>query len=65
VILRPAQRLDFTGLTEFLRGRGIAKFKFPERLEVVDSFPMSPANKILRRELRAIIAAELAAEEKT
>jgi 2,3-dihydroxybenzoate-AMP ligase len=65
VILRPAQRLDFTGLTEFLRGRGIAKFKFPERLEVVDSFPMSPANKILRRELRAIIVAELAAEEKT
>jgi 2,3-dihydroxybenzoate-AMP ligase len=46
----------------FLLARQIAKFKLPERLEVVASFPTSPAGKILRRELRRMIEAKLAAE---
>lgn len=62
VILRPGHSLDFRGLVDFMAARKIAKFKLPERLEIVDSFPISPAGKILRRELRAVIAAKLAAE---
>lgn len=62
VIAREGASLDFESMKTFLIGRGIAKFKLPERLEVVESFPLSPAGKILRRELRAIIAAKLEAE---
>jgi 2,3-dihydroxybenzoate-AMP ligase len=45
-----------------LLAREIAKFKLPERLEVVDAFPISPAGKILRRELRERIEARIAGE---
>jgi 2,3-dihydroxybenzoate-AMP ligase len=63
VLLKPGQRLDFDQFVSFLLGRNIAKFKLPERLEIVESFPISPAGKILRRELRERIAATLAEEK--
>lgn len=62
VITRPGHDLDFSALQEFLLARGIAKFKLPERLEVVDAFPLSPAGKVLRRELRTFIARRLESE---
>jgi len=65
VIPRDGASLDLESMKAFLIGRGIAKFKLPERLELVESFPLSPAGKILRRELRAIIAAKLEAERDT
>ncbi len=64
VILRKHRSLTFAELVAFLLTRQIAKFKLPERLEIVDSFPISPAGKILRRELRNMIANKLAAEQK-
>ena len=36
------------------------KFKLPERLTVVNEFPISPAGKILRRELRQVAAKTIA-----
>jgi 2,3-dihydroxybenzoate-AMP ligase len=60
--------IGFRELIDFLAQKQIAKFKLPERLEVIDSFPLSPAGKILRRELRAVIERKLAverAEQKT
>jgi len=62
VIPKPGAQLDFEALKDFLLARGIAKFKLPERLELVDAFPLSPAGKVLRRELRDVIAARLASE---
>jgi 2,3-dihydroxybenzoate---[aryl-carrier protein] ligase len=59
---KPGQLIDFHELIEFLVQKQIAKFKLPERLELVDGFPLSPAGKILRRELRAVIERKLAAE---
>ncbi len=44
----------------FLLCRNIAKFKIPERLAVVQRFPISAAGKILRRELRQIAARDVA-----
>ena len=64
VIPREGACLTFEELVAFLLKRGIAKFKMPERLEVVSEFPMSPAGKILRRELREIIADRIAVERK-
>lgn len=63
VIPRPGQAISFEALKEFLLARDIASFKLPERLELIDAFPLSPAGKILRRELRVMIAARLAAEQ--
>ncbi len=50
---------ETVGLDEiksFLLARNIAKFKLPERLTVVNEFPISPAGKVLRRELRQAAA---------
>lgn len=58
-ILKPDQSLTLPELTDYLLRLEIAKFKLPERLEVVDSFPISPAGKVLRRELREQIAAKI------
>ena len=62
VTLMPNQDLSFDSLKEFLLAQRIAKFKLPERLEIVPEFPLSPAGKILRRNLRETVTAHLAAE---
>ncbi len=58
VVVHPGETLDFQELTEHLLSCQIAKFKLPERLEIVDKFPLSPAGKILKRELRDTILAD-------
>ena len=62
VIPHPEKTLGFEELTAFLRAQGIASFKLPERLELVAEFPVSPVGKILKRELRERIAAQLERE---
>ncbi len=62
VVTKSGQDLTFDELKTFLLGREIAKFKLPERLEVVAEFPLSPAGKILRRELKRIIEEKVEAE---
>jgi 2,3-dihydroxybenzoate-AMP ligase len=59
VILRKGFALSLDELRAFLETRDIARFKMPERLEVVDAFPISPAGKILRRDLRTTLAARV------
>ena len=62
VIPKADQTIGFRELTDFLLQQEIAKFKLPERLEIVDQFPVSPAGKILRREMRGLIEQKIAAE---
>ena len=62
VILKAGQAMTLEEICAFLMGKKIAKFKLPERLEVVDEFPISPAGKILRRDLRERIEVKVAAE---
>jgi 2,3-dihydroxybenzoate-AMP ligase len=62
VIPRDGRALALPELVAFLNTRGIARFKLPERLEVVGEFPISPAGKVLRRELRERIALKIARE---
>jgi 2,3-dihydroxybenzoate-AMP ligase len=61
VIVKPGETLGFDELIAFLRSRQIASFKLPERLEVMDAFPVSPVGKIMKRDLRDLIAARVAA----
>ena len=62
VVLQPGATLTFDDVIAHLRAQRIASFKLPERLEILESFPISPAGKILKRELREIVAARIARE---
>jgi 2,3-dihydroxybenzoate-AMP ligase len=60
VIPMDGETVDLDEIKSFLLGRNIAKFKLPERLAIMKEFPISPAGKILRRELRQVAASEVA-----
>lgn len=62
VILHPGKTLEFEELKGFLMNKKIAKFKLPERLEVVDEFPLTSVGKISKIELRKDIAKKLESE---
>lgn len=63
VVVRAGEALTFHELSHHLLQQQVAKFKCPERLEVVDEFPLSAAGKVLRRDLRTDIARKLAEEK--
>lgn len=52
VVPRPGAQVSLSDLASFLRGRGLAAFKLPERLEVVESLPMTPSGKVRKNLLR-------------
>ena len=63
VIAKDGETLEFGELIAFLRRQKIASFKLPERLEVVSQFPLSPVGKILKRQLREMIATRIEEEK--
>ncbi len=65
VILEEGASLTFDDMVAALDKAGLAKQKYPERLEIVDAFPRTPAGKIRKNVLRERIAATLAAERAT
>ncbi|NAS24342.1 AMP-binding protein [Herbidospora sp. NEAU-GS84] len=52
VVAKPDTSVTLESLVEFLRDQGIASYKLPERLEVVEALPRNSLGKILKRELR-------------
>lgn len=63
VIARPGSSLDLKTLNEFLiNERKIAKFKLPERLELVDAFPLTAVGKVNKKALRQMIADKMELE---
>jgi 2,3-dihydroxybenzoate-AMP ligase len=63
VILRRGRALTLTELVSFLMKEEIAKHKLPERLELVDDFPLSPFGKVSKKDLTERIALKLKKEE--
>ncbi|HUY54742.1 MAG TPA: AMP-binding protein [Candidatus Nanopelagicaceae bacterium] len=51
VILREGSQLELDELTGHLMALGVAKFKLPERLEIVESFPLSAFGKVSKKAL--------------
>lgn len=51
VMPRPAMTLTLEELTDFLLQEGIARFKLPERLELVSELPLSRVGKVLKQSL--------------
>jgi non-ribosomal peptide synthetase component E (peptide arylation enzyme) len=65
VLPKPGKSLTLQDLQTFLKNeRNITVFKLPERLELVEAFPMTNVGKIDKKELRRIIAGKIEAEEK-
>jgi acyl-CoA synthetase (AMP-forming)/AMP-acid ligase II len=44
--------LAFDDMVSFLKDKGLAKHKLPERLEIVEALPRNPAGKVVKTELR-------------
>ena len=64
VVLKPKKRMDLKSLNGFLLNeRKIAKFKLPERLEIVEELPLTNVGKINKKKLREIITAKLNEEK--
>ena len=63
VILKEGESLTFEELCAYLAELKIAKFKFPERLELVEKFP-TVRDKVNNRALGGMIARKLVAEGK-
>jgi non-ribosomal peptide synthetase component E (peptide arylation enzyme) len=64
VILRRDHSLTLDQLVAFLMKEEIAKHKLPERLEVLDDFPVSPFGKVSKKDLTEKIALRLKEEGK-
>jgi 2,3-dihydroxybenzoate-AMP ligase len=59
VVLRPGASLDFAQLRGFLEHQRIARFKLPERLELIAALPTTAVGKIAKKELREDIKRKL------
>jgi len=60
--LHPGEKFTFEEMKVFLENKDIAKFKWPERLEIVDDFPLTPIGKISKKDLRKDITKKLETE---
>jgi 2,3-dihydroxybenzoate-AMP ligase len=54
VILKRGAKLEFPELVDFLKAKEIAKFKLPERMLVLDDFPVSTFGKVSKKALSQI-----------
>jgi pyochelin biosynthesis protein PchD len=54
---------DVSALARFLVEQGVAKFKIPERLEIIEAFPLTRVGKIDRATLRKTVADRIIAEQ--
>lgn len=63
VILKRGQSLSLKDLVDFLLTKEIAKFKLPERLEMLSDFPVSTFGKVSKKALGELVANKLKIEQ--
>ncbi|MEJ5366221.1 MAG: AMP-binding protein [Desulfosoma sp.] len=61
VVPKPGQTVTMESITAYMREQGVATYKLPERLEVVEAIPRNPVGKILKKELRRDIRKKIGA----
>jgi 2,3-dihydroxybenzoate-AMP ligase len=59
VIARDGRSVTLEELTAFLSDKGLARFKLPERLEIVEDFPFSKFGKVAKNKLSESAAANV------
>lgn len=57
VVVPAGEAPELADLTRFLTQEGLAKFKFPERLVVVDELPTNPGGKVDKLRLQSLVTA--------
>jgi len=62
VIPRAGQTITLVELRRFLQTHQIARFKLPERLELVESFPLTSVGKVSKKELREDVTVKMRQE---
>jgi 2,3-dihydroxybenzoate-AMP ligase len=63
VIPKKGRSLSLKELVEFLKDSEIAKFKLPERLEILSDFPVSTFGKVSKKALVEMVTAKLEQEK--
>ncbi|MEI4803904.1 (2,3-dihydroxybenzoyl)adenylate synthase [Bacillus sp. FJAT-51639] len=58
-VIARGQAPTVSDLKRFLRNRGIAAYKIPDRIEFIKSFPQTGVGKVSKKELRKVIAEKL------
>ncbi len=52
IVPKEGNTVTINELTSFLEEKGVAKYKWPERIEIIDFIPRNPVGKILKNILR-------------
>jgi 2,3-dihydroxybenzoate-AMP ligase len=65
VLLRNGSSLNLEELKHFLLGKEIAKFKLPERLEILQDFPLSAFGKVSKKKLVEWVSRIMTGEQQT
>lgn len=63
VVTKGDSAISLADITSFMKEMGIAAYKLPERLEIIDAIPRNPVGKILKKELRQDIRKKLGVAE--
>lgn len=58
VVPKSGERISFEEMTDYFHEVGVAPYKIPERMIVMDALPRNPLNKVIRHELTAILEKE-------
>ncbi|MCX5828448.1 MAG: class I adenylate-forming enzyme family protein [Deltaproteobacteria bacterium] len=61
VVPRGEESIDLEDIRAFMKEKGIATYKIPERLEIISAIPRNPVGKILKKVLREDIKKKLGA----
>lgn len=62
VVLKEGTSLDFDDMKDFLENARFARQKFPEKLIIFQALPHNAAGKVLKQELKAVVAREAVAD---
>ncbi|MCP1288879.1 (2,3-dihydroxybenzoyl)adenylate synthase [Chromobacterium sp. S0633] len=62
IIPREQQAIRLPQVAAFLRERGLAAYKIPDRLELVDTLPQTSVGKVSKKTLRQMLEQKLAAQ---
>ncbi|MEE4113197.1 MAG: AMP-binding protein [Desulfobacteraceae bacterium] len=64
VVPVPGETVTLAEIVAFMEAKGVAKYKLPERLEIVERLPRNAVQKVLRRELRDWLWKKVEGEKK-
>ncbi|MDL1966451.1 MAG: (2,3-dihydroxybenzoyl)adenylate synthase, partial [Candidatus Desulfofervidus auxilii] len=64
VVPKQGVKMRLEDLTSYMKERGVAVYKLPERMEIIDEIPRNPVGKILKSRLREDIKKKLKEQDK-